>query len=55
MAAVELTWAQFEEIKSHFDAVAHAKLLGADEGELKNVIIASEWDATKVEFTLNLS
>ena len=54
MASINLTWIQFEEIRKHLEAIYQAHALDADEGEIKNTIIKSEWDTENVEITIDL-
>ena len=54
MPSITLTWEQFEEIRKNLEAVHQAYAMNADEGELKNTIVDSEWDNTEVKVTIDL-
>uniref|UniRef100_A0A6M3J4S0 Uncharacterized protein n=1 Tax=viral metagenome TaxID=1070528 RepID=A0A6M3J4S0_9ZZZZ len=54
MASIQLTWLQFEEILKNMQAVHQAHALDADEGEVKNTVIDSEWNDNGVKITLDL-
>lgn len=54
MASIELTWEQFEEIRKNLEAVHQAHALAGSEGHVDNTIISSDWDADKVEITLDI-
>ena len=54
MASIQLTWIQFEEILKNMQAVHQAHALDADEGEVHNTVVDSEWNADGVEVTITL-
>lgn len=49
-----LTWTQFEELRLLCESINHAKVAGADSGELQNTVVDAEWDAEEVKITLDI-
>jgi len=51
---ITLTWAQFEELRLICEAINHSKSAGANDGELQNTIVDTEWDADEVKINLDI-
>jgi len=54
LTTLELTWAQFNELRLLCEAVNHSKSAGAEVGQLQNTIVDAEWTANAVEITLDI-
>ena len=54
MKKLNLTWAQFQELRALCDAIHQSKSLGAQDGELKNNIVESEWNTDGVEIKVEI-